>query len=219
MERPENPFGRIVGVAADVKECSLRGVPEPTVFYNYTQFHFSPAMTLLVRTTRGPELVREATQIVRDLDRNLPLIEVRMLEDAFAESAARERVNALVSGTFAVCALLLASLGLYGLLAFTVAERSTEIGVRMALGARASQVLRLVMGQGLRLIALGGVVGFVAAIAATRFMESLLFGVTTYDPATFMGVAAVLLLVSVIAVLVPAWTAIRISPLAALRRD
>jgi putative ABC transport system permease protein len=219
MERPENPFGRIVGVAADVKEGSLRGVPEPTVFYNYTQFHFSPAMTLLVRTTRGPELVREATQIVRDLDRNLPLIEVRMLEDAFAESAARERVNALVSGTFAVCALLLASLGLYGLLAFTVAERSTEIGVRMALGARASQVLRLVMGQGLRLIALGGVVGFVAAIAATRFMESLLFGVTTYDPATFMGVAAVLLLVSVIAVLVPAWTAIRISPLAALRRD
>jgi putative ABC transport system permease protein len=176
-------------------------------------------MTLFVRSNRGPDITREAIQVVRDMDRNLPVIEVRMLEAAFAEGVARERLNAVVSGAFAVCALLLASLGLYGLIAFMVAERTNEIGIRMALGAEARQVLRMVMGQGLRLVALGAVLGLSVAIAVSGLLEGLLFGITARDPATFAGVIALLVLVGALAILIPARRATRINPLVALRND
>jgi len=216
MQRPDNPYGRIIGVVGNVKEGSLRGVAEPTVFYNYRPLPY-PGMTLFIRTTRGAEITREATQIVRDIDRNLPLVEVRMLEDAFADSAARERLNAVVSGAFAVCALLLATLGLYGLMAFTVAERTTEIGIRLALGAQASQVLGMVRQQGLTLVALGGGLGLAIAFGVSRFLETLVFGVKSYDPLTFGAVTALLILISMVAVLIPARRATRITPLVALR--
>jgi putative ABC transport system permease protein len=218
MQRSDNPYGRIIGVVGNVKEGSLRGVPEPTVFYNHRPLPY-PGMTLFVRTTRGAEITREATQTIRDIDRNLPVTEVRMLEDAFADSAARERLNAVVSGAFAACALLLATLGLYGLLAFTVAERTNEIGIRLALGAQASRVLRMVMSQGLGLVAVGGVLGLVIAFAISRFLETLLFRVKAYDPVTFGAVAALLMIVSILAVLVPARRATRINPVVALRNE
>jgi putative ABC transport system permease protein len=217
MQR-ENPYGSIIGIVGDVKERSLRGSAEPTVFYNHRQLP-GTGMTLFIRTSRGAEVIRQATQIVREFDRNLPVIEVRMLEDAFAQGAARERLNAIVSAAFAVCALVLASLGLYGLLAFTVAERTNEIGIRMALGAQASQVLRMVMIQGLRLVAVGAVLGLAAAFAVSRFLSSLLFGITSHDPATFAGVAGLLLAVSAAAVLIPARRATQINPVVALRKD
>ena len=153
------------------------------------------------------------------MDRNLPLIEVRMLTDAFAQSIARDRLNAVVSAAFAICALLLASVGLYGLVAFTVAERTNEIGVRMALGARASQVLGMIMSQGLRLVLLGGVAGLIAAFAASQVLQSLLFGISSYDPMTFAAVPALLALVTLIAVLIPARRATLVDPIAALRED
>src|SRR5207244_7958702 len=106
MRRPDNPFGMIIGIVGDVKEGTLRGAPEPTVFYNHRQLTYS-GMTLFVRTTRGSELAQEAAQVVREMDRNLPVIEVRMLADAFAESLARGRLNAVVSGAFALRELLL----------------------------------------------------------------------------------------------------------------
>ncbi len=218
MRIPDNPFGRIIGVVGDVKEGTLRGTPEPTVFYNHRQLTYS-GMTLFVRTTRGSELAHEAAQIVREMDKNLPLIEVRMLADAFAESLARERLNAVVSAAFALTALLLASLGLYGLLAYTVAERTSEIGIRMALGAQAFQVLHLVMGQGFRLVLIGASLGLIAAFAASRFLGSLLFGVTAHDPIAFASVSALLVLVSFVAVLIPARRATRVNPIAALRED
>jgi putative ABC transport system permease protein len=217
MQRPRNPDAPIVGVVGDVKEGSLRGVAEPTVFYNHRQLTY-PGMTLFVRTTRGNEITREATQVIREMDRSLPVIEVRMLEDAFMNIVARERLNAVVSGAFGVSALLLASLGLYGLLAFTVAERTNEIGIRMALGAQAREVWRLVMSEGLRLVALGAALGFGVALAVSGFLKSLLFGITPYDPATFASVLALLVVVSVLAVMIPARRATRISPLVALRR-
>jgi len=210
--------GRIIGVAGNVKDRSLRGVAEPTVFYSNRQLP-SPGMTVFVRTTRGSEIAREAAQIVRELDRNLPVIEVRMLEEAFAESVSRERLNAVVSAAFAISALLLASLGLYGLLAYTVAERTNEIGIRMALGARAWEVLRLIMSNGLRLSAFGAVLGLAAAFALSRFLESLLFGITPYDPMTYAGVAALLLVVSAFAVFIPARRAAMVHPIVALRKD
>ena len=218
MQRPDNPYGRIIGIVGNVKEGSLRGVAEPTVFYNYRPLPY-PGMTLFVRTTRGAEVAREATQVVRDIDRNLPLVEVRMLEDAFADSAARERLNAVVSGAFSVCALLLATLGLYGLIAFTVAERTNEIGIRLALGAQASRVLGMVMKQGLALVALGGALGLAIAFGVSRFLETLLFGVKSYDPLTFGAVSVLLMLISLLAVLIPACRATRINPLVALRNE
>jgi putative ABC transport system permease protein len=218
MQRPDNPFGRIIGVAGDVKEGTLRGAPEPTVFYNYRQLTF-PGMTLLVRSERGAEITGEAARIVREIDRNLPLIEVQTLEDAFAESAARERLNAVVSGSLAVCALLLASLGLYGLLAFTVAERTKEIGIRMALGARASVVLWTVARQGLTLIAAGAGVGLIAAFAASRVLSSLLFGISVRDPLIFAAAPSVVVLVSLVAILIPSVRATHVNPIMTLRED
>jgi predicted permease len=211
-------FGQIIGVVGDVKEGTLRGVPEPTVFYNYRQL-LSAGLTFFVRSSRGSELAREVAQVVREMDPNLPLIEVRMLEDAFAESLARERLNAVVSGVFALCALLVASLGLYGLLAFTVAERANEIGIRMAVGARAQQVLRMVVGQGLALVTLGAALGLIAAFATSRFLESLLFGITPHDALTFCSVTALLAVVSFIAAVIPARRAARVDPIVVLRED
>jgi predicted permease len=218
MQIPDRGFGRVIGVVGDVKEGSLRGGPEPTVFYTYRQL-LSPGMTLFVRSRRGAELTHEAEQIVHDIDRSLPVVEVRMLDDAFSESLGREKLNAVVSGAFAVCALLLASLGLYGLLAFSVAERTNEIGIRMALGARASQVLRMVLEQGLRLVLLGVSLGLIAAFATSRFVQSLLFGITVHDPATFVTVSGLLVLVTVIAAFIPARRATQVNPLIALRAE
>jgi predicted permease len=215
---PDNPYGRIIGVTGDVKEGTLRDASVPVVFYSERQLTYS-GLALFVRSSRGAALAKEAGQIVRDIDRNLPLIEVRMLTDAFAQSLARDRLNAVVSAAFAICALLLASVGLYGLVAFTVAERTNEIGVRMALGARASQVLGMIMSQGLRLVLLGGVAGLIAAFAASQVLQSLLFEITSYDPMTFAAVPGLLGLVTLIAVLIPARRATLVDPIAALRED
>ena len=176
-------------------------------------------MTLFVRSTRGIDLAHDAEQVVRSIDPNVPVVEVRMLEDAFSESLARERLNAVVSGAFGVCALLLASLGLYGLLAFSVSERTNEIGIRMALGARASQVLRMVLEEGFRLVLLGASLGLIAALAVSRFVQGLLFGVAAHDPATYTSVTALLLFVTVVAALIPARRATKIDPLIALRDE
>jgi putative ABC transport system permease protein len=216
--RPDNPFGEIVGVVGNVKEGTLRGGPEPTVFYNHRKLT-NGGMTLFVRSKRGPEIAREAAQIVREMDRNLPVVEVRMLDDAFADTLGPERLNAVVSAAFAVTALLLASLGLYGLLAYTVTERTNEIGIRMALGARPSQVLGMVTGDGIRLVLLGAGIGLIGAFAAARFLETLVFGVTTHDVLTFGGVTALLIAVSLIAVTIPARRAMQVNPIVALRDE
>jgi putative ABC transport system permease protein len=215
---PDNPFGRIIGVSGDVKEGTLRDRSEPTVFYNERQLT-SNGMTFLVRSARGADLAKEAGALVRDMDRNLPLIEVRMLSDAFAETLARDRLNATVSAAFAVCALLLAAVGLYGLLAFTVAARTNEIGIRMALGAQAGQVLAMIVQQGYRLVLAGGFLGLIVAFVTSRVLASLLFGITARDPLTFASVIAVLTLVTLIAVIIPALRATRIDPMTALREE
>jgi predicted permease len=218
MQNPDRGPGRVIGIVGDVKEGSLRGDPRPTVFYTYRQL-LSPGMTLFVRSSRGTAVAREAEQIVRGIDPNVPVVEVRMLEDAFSDKLARERLNAVVSGAFAMCALVLASLGLYGLLAFSVSERTNEIGIRMALGARASQVLRIVMTQAFRMVTLGASVGLIVTFVVSRFVQGLLFGITAHDPATYTAVTALLLLVAAIAAFIPARRATQVSPLMALRDE
>ena len=218
LMRDDNPYGRIVGIVGDVNEGSLRKGTEPTVFYNHAQLPY-PGMTLFIRANRAASLAQTAGQVIRGMDSNQAVTNVRTLEEVFAESLARERLNAVVSAAFALSALLLASLGVYGVLAFLVVERTREIGVRMALGAQAWSVLRMVLDQGLRLVAMGAVVGLGGALAVSRLIEGLLFGVTPTDPATFASVLALLAAVSVVAALVPARRATRVDPLSVLRQE
>ena len=214
----ENPFGSIVGVAADVLEGSLRGGVQPTVFYNQRQLSYS-GMTLFIRTNRPATIAREAVQLVHDIDHDVPITQVRTLREAFGQSIARDRLNAVVSGAFAVTALLLASFGLYALLAFLVAERTREIGIRMALGAEAATLVQMVMNQGLSLVAAGGLLGLIGAFAISRFIKTLLFEVSSYDPTTFVAVTLLLILVGALAAFLPAYRAATVNPIVALRQE
>jgi putative ABC transport system permease protein len=144
---------------------------------------------------------------------------VRTYEGAIAESLARERLNALVSGSFALSGLLLASLGIYGLLAFLVTERTKEIGIRLALGEQRARLARSVVGGGLRLVAIGAVIGVAGSVLLLRSLQSLLFGVTPNDLATYVAVLGLLGVVATLASYVPARRATRIEPLVALRQD
>jgi len=214
----DNPFGPIVGVAADVLEGSLRGGATPTLYYNHRQLTYS-GMTLFVRTDRPAAMSHEAVQVIRDLDPNLAVTQVRPLTDALSQSIARERMNAIVSAAFAITGLILAAFGLYGLLTFLVTERTREIGIRMALGAEAGSVLRLVMGRGLQLVVCGGAAGMALGFTLSRFIQALLFGVQSHDPATFAAAGILLLSVTAIAAFVPARRATRVDPVVALREE
>src|SRR5262245_330836 len=214
----ESPFGRIVGVTADVREGSLRGRVEPTVFYNQRQLSYS-GMTLFLRTNRPSTIARDAVQAIHDIDRNVPVTQVQTLRDAFGQSISRDRLNAFVSGAFGVTALLLASFGLYGLLAFLVAERTREIGIRMALGAEAATLVQMVMNHGLSLVAAGGALGLIGAFVISRFIKTLLFEVTSYDPTTFIAVGLLLTLVGALAAFLPAYRAATVNPIVALRQE
>ena len=217
MER-ENPHLPIIGVVGNVSEGSVRDQPQPTVFYSHRRMA-ETGMTLFVRTSQPDMLTNTAVNAIHAIDRNLPVTSVRTFDSALAESLARERLNALVSGSFAVSGLLLASLGLYGLLAFLVAERTKEIGIRIALGAQVGKVTRSVIGGGLRLVGLGAAIGLVLSLLLLRFFGTLLFGVTPYDAWTYAGVLALLGAVAAAASYVPARRAGRVEPLVALRQE
>jgi putative ABC transport system permease protein len=154
---------------------------------------------------------------IRALDPDLPVYRVTTMERLVADSLGQRRFSMLLLGFFAGAALLRAIVGLYGLLSYAVEQRRHEIGIRMALGARASDVLRLVVGQGLWLTAAGVSLGLVVALALTRLMSGLLYGVSSVDPATFVGVALLLLLVTLVACLIPALRATKVDPTIALR--
>ena len=176
-------------------------------------------MTLLVRAPHAAALTKPAIAALHALDPNLPATNVRTVESAFAESVARERLSAMVSGAFALSGLLVASLGLYALLAFLVTERTKEIGLRIALGAPVSLVMRSVVSGGLCLAGIGVAVGVALSLLLLRSLGSLLYGVTLYDPSTYVSVVALLCAVSALASYVPGQRAARVDPLVALRHD
>jgi putative ABC transport system permease protein len=178
------------------------------------------SLSLVVRTAIDPTSLTSAIEgIVRDLDKDLPLFEVRTMTDVLNASIARERMSMLVFAVFAIVALTLASVGLYGVVAHGVTERTHEIGVRMALGAEARHVRGLVVRQGLSMALVGTAIGVAGALALSRWIQALLFGVTATDPATFAAVVAALLAVATIACYIPAWRATRVDPTTALRAE
>lgn len=217
MQR-ENPYLPIVGVVGDVPSGSVRGQTSPTVYYSHRQMP-EQGMSFLIRTTQPAALSRRVVNTLHGLDANLAITSVRTLETALTESIARERLNALVSATFGLSGLLLAALGLYGLLAYFVTERTKEIGIRISLGAPLGRLTASVVGNGLRLVAVGSFVGFGVSLLLGRWLESLLFGVTPYDAATYATVLALVCVVAALASYVPARRAAGVEPLAALRQE
>jgi putative ABC transport system permease protein len=214
----ENPYLPIIGVVGNVNEGSVRENPQPTVFYSHRQMP-ETAMTLLVRTDRPAAVAGAAVNAIRRLDSTLAVTNVRTFENALGESVARERMSALVTGALALSGLLLASLGLYGLLAFNVAERAKEIGIRIALGAHLGRLTSAVVAGGLRMVGIGAAIGLAGALLVLQPLGSLLFGVTPYDAPTYAAVLAILALVAALASYVPARRAASVDPAIALRAD
>jgi putative ABC transport system permease protein len=218
MQRPENPYRSIIGVVGDVPDGALRNDARPTVFYSHRQLS-EPTMTLFVRTAQPGALSTRVIQEVHALDANVAITDVRTLETVLAESLARERLNAIVSVAFAASGLLLACLGLYGLIAYLVTERTREIGIRIVLGAQLGSLTRSIVWRGLSLVAMGGLIGAASALAVSRSLGALLFGVTPYDVGTYAAVLGLLCLVAGWASYMPARRAARVQPLVALRQE
>jgi putative ABC transport system permease protein len=209
----------IVGVVADVRSLDLNAEPVAEVYTSYLQDPFA-SMSYVVRTSAEPSgLVPAVREVVRQVDRGVPPAEFKEMERIVDEAAAQPRFHSLLLGVFGATALLLAAAGIYGVMAYSVAQRTHEIGVRVALGARPRDVFRLIMGQGARLILAGVGVGLAAALALTRLMEGLLFGVAATDPLTYAGIAIFLTSVAALACYLPARRATRVDPLIALRYE
>jgi len=213
--------GRIIaaGVARDGKYCSLGEPPHPYVYQPVMQ-SYDPKMTLVVRTTVEPQALAPAVrEQIRVLDAKLPVADVKTLRDQLDLSLFPSRVAAWTLGGFGVLALLLAAVGIYGVVSYSVAQRTREIGVRMALGGKEKDVLRLVLGQGLFVIAVGLAVGLSLAFAVTRLLAGFLYGVEATDLLTFGGVTLLLAIVALGASYIPARRATKVDPLVALRYE
>jgi putative ABC transport system permease protein len=207
----------IVGVVGDVRSASLEVAAQPTVYVPYRQDAF-PFMTFALRTNDAAAVTANAIRAaVWSVDRDQPIGPVLTMDERLANSMVRRRYSVTLLSAFGATALLLAAVGLYGVLAFLVSHRRREIGVRIALGATAADVVADVLGQGLRLTALGMAIGLALALAATRVMSAMLFGIAATDIATYAGAAALLTAIAIAASVVPALRASRVDPLTALR--
>jgi predicted permease len=207
----------VVGVVGDVKQDDLRQ-PPPATIYTYSRERPSRGLILVLRTSVPPmSMVAAATGVIRGLDPEQPVQEVRTMIDVRDDGLTSERFRALLLASFAIVALALASVGIYSVLSYIVRGRSREIGIRAALGAQTSDVLRLIVLEGMTPALIGIAVGAVAALAASVGLERLVYGVSASDPLTLAAVAAVLALVALLASVVPAWRASRLAPLTTLR--
>jgi putative ABC transport system permease protein len=214
----KNPMGEIVGVVGDLKEGSLDKDPEPTVYYVHAHLPYT-AMVLVLRGNSPQALAGPARRVIQEIDPQQPIADVRTMEEIVRDTFARQRLSALLLGGFSMTSLLLAGVGIYGVLAYSVAQRTREIGVRVALGASPSTILRLVIANGAGLAVAGTVAGLSGALLLSGLMKSLLFGIGPRDPFSLILAPAVLMAVALVAAYIPGRRAAHISPLDALRAE
>jgi len=223
--RADAPWLSVVGVVADIKNHGSNVATKPEMYFLHTDQPFGiwadlRSMTLVVRTAVEPQQIVSAVRSqLRDLDSELPVFKVATLEQVVSSSVSQTRFPTIALSIFAGIALFLSAIGVYGVLAYTVAQSRHDIGVRLALGAGRGQILRLFLGQGVRWAAIGGSAGIAAALILVRFMRSMLFEVNAYDPEIFFAVAAVLSVVVLMAGMIPALRAAKVDPMVALRYE
>jgi len=211
--------GEVVGIVADFKQDTLSQGSEPQLYLPYDQAPLE-SLSVVLRSDQDPQVVAAAArEKVRELDPDLPLYGLQSMAELVAKSTAQSRFYMLLLGGFAVLSLVLAAIGIYGVIAYAVRQRTQEIGIRMALGATRQRVTRMVVGQGLVLACVGALAGLLGARLATRGMESLLFEVKASDPAVYVAVATVLVAVAAFASWLPARRAALTDPQLALRGE
>ena len=227
----ENPLGKhlkvywgpvdaeIIGVVGDVRQTAIGTAPKPALFLPTLQFPTGP-VNVVVRTHGDPKQLANAIQAqVHSIDRDLPISDVKTMDEYVSSSVSSSRFNTILLAGFAALALAMACVGIFGVVSYSVAQRTREIGVRRALGAGGASVMRLVLTQGLTLSVIGVGVGLAGAFAVTRILSSLLFGITPFDAVTFITVAMILTAVALLASLIPARRAARVDPMVALRYE
>ena len=214
---------QIVGIVADVRQMGLDEPVKAEMYVPYqqvTDWPFFIPRDLAIRTSGDTaNLVSSVRQIIREVDPDQPISNIATMSEVLGVEAEQRQMGMIMTVTFAGLALLLASLGIYGVLAYFVTQHTNEIGVRMALGANRRNILTLVLKKGMGLTMLGVVIGVAAAFALTRLMSSLLFGVKAFDPLTFVAVPLLLAVVALLACLIPARRATRVDPMVALRYE
>jgi len=218
-DRPDAPWITVVGVVANSRTGSLAETDSPQVYVSLSQT-WSHHLAIFLRGHLDPSAISKQVRAqVQTVDPTLPVFGGQMLNDTVSASLSERRFSLVMVGLFALTALFLAAIGIYGVISYMVAERTREIGIRLALGATRRNILRDVLGQGLRLAAAGAAIGLVGALIVSHGMAGLLYGVKPTDPLTFAGVAVLLLLVALLASYLPARRAVRVEPLLALRQE
>ncbi len=213
------PVREIIGVVADMHLISLRLPPKPQIYIPHQQFA-TQTMSIFVRSQMGEAaLMSTLRRAVNEIDKDVPVYRVRTLPDYLSQSIAQPRLNAMLVGLFALIALLLAAAGIFGVMSYSVTQRTQEIGIRLALGAQRYDVLRLVVLQGMRFVCAGVVLGLIGVFACSRLLQSLLFGIGASDLRTMFAVTLILIAVAFIACLLPARRATLVDPVKALRAE
>jgi len=209
----------IVGVVANVRSLELREEPTAELYFAALQDYW-PAMSLVVRSNLdSPNLGASVRQIVNEVDKSVPVSNVQMMDHVVSASITQPRFNLFLLGLFSTVAMLLSAAGIYGVTAYTVTQRTHELGIRIALGAQVSDVLKMILGQGMAVIGIGLAIGLAAAFGLVRLLRSFLFGVGEKDPFTFVAITVLLLLVALLACYIPARRATKVDPLVALRYE
>jgi putative ABC transport system permease protein len=214
----EGPWREVIGVVKDTRQNDFVAPPKMQMYVVHSQINFVIPNALVVRTSIDPlSLATSVRNAVWAIDKDQPVSNIRSMEEIVSRAVARQRFSTMLLGIFATLALVLAAVGIYGVMSYSVAQRTREIGIRMALGAQRSDVLKMAVGQGLKLVLIGVAIGVASAFVLTRVMTSLLFGVSATDPVTFITISLVLVSVALLASYIPALRAARIDPMVALR--
>ena len=218
--RSQDDWIPVVGVVKDVRQFELTAAPRPQMYFSHRQAEFFLPNDLVVKTHVEPTSMAAAVRnAVWEIEKDQPVSNIQTMDQILADSIARQRFSMLLLAIFAAVALVLAGVGIYGVMSYSVAQRTREIGIRMALGAQTPAVLKLAVSYGMKLVIAGIIIGLIAAFALTRVMATLLFGVTATDPMTFALISLLLVFVAAVASYIPARRATRVDPIIALRYE